>query len=69
MNSITFSSQSTFIKGMNLVDGVVVVNEIVDFTKKTKNQCMILIVKQKLYIISQIMSLHQYHTKINLIPT
>lgn len=42
MNSIISSSQSAFIKGRNLVDGVLVVNEIVDFAKRAKRQCLIL---------------------------
>lgn len=42
MNSIISPSQSTFLKGRNLMDGVVVVNEIVDFARKTKAQCLIL---------------------------
>jgi len=42
MNSIISSSQSAFLKGRNLVDGVVVVNEIVDFARKAKVQCLIL---------------------------
>ena len=35
-------TQSAFIKGMNLVDGVLVVNELADFAKKTKQECLIL---------------------------
>jgi len=42
MNSIISQSQSAFLKGRNLVDGVVVVNEIVDFARKMKRQCLIL---------------------------
>jgi hypothetical protein len=42
MNSIISSSQTAFIKGRNLVDGVLVVNEIVDFAKQAKRQCLIL---------------------------
>jgi len=41
MNSIISPSQSTFLKGMHLVDGVLVVNELVDYAKKTKKQCLI----------------------------
>jgi hypothetical protein len=36
MNSIFASTQSAFIKGRNLVDGVLVVNEIVDLAKKAR---------------------------------
>jgi len=42
MNSIISSTQSTFLKGRNLVDGVLVVNEIVDLAKKTNRRCLIL---------------------------
>ncbi|PNX96151.1 cysteine-rich receptor-like protein kinase, partial [Trifolium pratense] len=42
MNSIIASSQSAFIKGRNLVDGVMIVNEIVDLAKKTGKDCLIL---------------------------
>jgi hypothetical protein len=42
MDTIISSSQSAFIKGRNLVDGVLVVNELVDFAKKTKKECLIL---------------------------
>jgi hypothetical protein len=41
MNSIISLNQSAFLKGRNLVDGVVVVNEIVDLAKKTGNDCMV----------------------------
>jgi len=36
MNSIISSSQSAFLKGRNLVDGVLVVNELVDYAKKRR---------------------------------
>ncbi|MCH84888.1 LINE-1 reverse transcriptase like, partial [Trifolium medium] len=42
MNSIIASSQSAFLKGRNLVDGVLIVNEIVDLAKKTGKECLIL---------------------------
>lgn len=42
MDSIISSSQSVFIKGMNLIDGVLVVNKLVDFAKKSKRECLIL---------------------------
>ncbi|KAK2397838.1 hypothetical protein QL285_059374 [Trifolium repens] len=35
------NSQSAFIKGRQLVDGVVVVNEVIDFAKKFKRECLI----------------------------
>ena len=42
MNNLISHSQSAFLKCRNLVDGVVVVNEIVDLGKKLKRQCLIL---------------------------
>jgi len=42
MNSIIFGSQSAFLKGRHLVDGVLVVNEVVDLTKKSNRECLIL---------------------------
>jgi hypothetical protein len=41
MDSIISSNQSAFIKGRNLVDGVLVVNEVVDWAKKSKKECFI----------------------------
>ena len=41
MNSIISSSQSAFLKCRHLVDGVLVVNELVDFAKKAKKECLI----------------------------
>jgi len=38
MNLIISTTQSTFIKGRNLVDGMLVVNELVDYTKKMNKQ-------------------------------
>jgi hypothetical protein len=35
------NTQSTFIKGRQLVDGVVVVNKVIDFAKKLKKECLI----------------------------
>jgi hypothetical protein len=40
-NSIISPSQSAFLKGRHLVDGVLVVNELVDYAKKTKKKCLI----------------------------
>jgi hypothetical protein len=42
MNSIISTNQSGFPKGRNLVDGVMVINELVDYAKKAKRQCLIL---------------------------
>jgi hypothetical protein len=41
MDSIVNSTQSAFIKGRSLVDGVVVVNEVLDLAKKTGKNCLI----------------------------
>jgi hypothetical protein len=41
MDSVISTNQSAFIKGRNLVDGVVVVNEAVDWAKKSKKDCLI----------------------------
>jgi len=41
MNSIISQSQSAFFKGRHLVDGVLVVNELVDYAKKSKEECLI----------------------------
>lgn len=42
MNSVISQSQSAFLKGRNLVDGVLVVNEVVEMAKKLKHECLIL---------------------------
>jgi hypothetical protein len=42
MDGLIDSTQSAFLKGRYLVDGVMVVNEIVDFAKKTGKECLIL---------------------------
>jgi hypothetical protein len=42
MDSVISSNQSAFIKGRNLVDGVVIVNEVVDWAKKAKKDCLII---------------------------
>jgi hypothetical protein len=42
MNSIISQNQSAFLKGRNLGDGVLVINEIVDFAKKSNADCLIL---------------------------
>ncbi|WJX68278.1 hypothetical protein P8452_52666 [Trifolium repens] len=41
MDSIISSNQSAFLKGRNLVDGVLVVNEVVDLARRTGKDCMI----------------------------
>ncbi|WJX93090.1 hypothetical protein P8452_74658 [Trifolium repens] len=41
MDSVISPTQSAFIKGRNLVDGVLVVNEVVDWVKKEKKECII----------------------------
>jgi hypothetical protein len=43
MNHIISSNQLAFLKGRNLVDGVVVINEIVDYARKFKKECLILL--------------------------
>jgi len=42
MHSIISVSQLAFLKGRHLVDGVLVVNEVVDLAKKSKRECLIL---------------------------
>jgi hypothetical protein len=42
MNPKISPNQSAFLKGRYLVDGVVVINEIVDYAKKFKKECLIL---------------------------
>jgi hypothetical protein len=41
MDSIIYKNQSTFIKGRNLADEVVVVNEVVDLAKRRKKDYVI----------------------------
>jgi hypothetical protein len=41
MNVIIAPTQSVFLKNRNLVDGVLVVNEVVDLAKKTGRECMV----------------------------
>jgi hypothetical protein len=41
MNGIIAPTQSAFLKNRNLVDGVLVVNEVVDLAKKTGRDCMV----------------------------
>ncbi|MCH90117.1 transposon TX1 putative 149 kDa protein, partial [Trifolium medium] len=42
MNLLVESTQSAFLKGRNLVDGVVVVNEVVDMARRNGQSCLIL---------------------------
>jgi hypothetical protein len=42
MDSLVASTQSAFLKGRYLVDGVMVVNEVVDMAKKSGKECLIL---------------------------
>jgi hypothetical protein len=42
MNTIISPSQSAFLKGRHLVDGVLVVNELVDYARKLNKECLIL---------------------------
>jgi hypothetical protein len=42
MDSVVASTQSTFVKGRNLVDGVMVVNEVIDLAKKMGRACLVL---------------------------
>ncbi|MCH87373.1 LINE-1 reverse transcriptase like, partial [Trifolium medium] len=41
IDSVIAPNQSAFIKDRNLVDGVLVVNEVVELAKKTKRECLI----------------------------
>jgi hypothetical protein len=41
MNSLIATTQSAFIKGRNLVDGVLVTNELVDLARRQRKQCFI----------------------------
>jgi hypothetical protein len=41
MDSLVAPTQSAFLKGRNLVDGVLVVNELVDLAKRQNKQCLI----------------------------
>ena len=41
MDKIISSNQSVFIKGRQLVDGVVAVNEVIDFARKARKECLV----------------------------
>jgi hypothetical protein len=41
MNNLIALNQSAFLKGRNLVDGVLVVNEVIDHAKKSGKECMV----------------------------
>jgi len=41
MNSIISVSQSAFLKGRHLVDGVLIINEVVDLAKRENRECLI----------------------------
>jgi hypothetical protein len=41
MNSLIAQNQSAFLKGRNLVDGVLVVNEVIDLAKSSGKECMV----------------------------
>lgn len=45
IGSLISTSQSTFIKGRQMLDGVLVINEVVDFAKMKKNECLLFKVK------------------------
>jgi hypothetical protein len=42
MDLVISSNQSAFIKGRNLVDGVMVVNEVIDLANKMGRACLVL---------------------------
>ncbi|MCI13370.1 transposon TX1 putative protein [Trifolium medium] len=42
LGELISKTQSAFLKGRQLVDGVVVVNEVIDFAKKAGKECLIL---------------------------
>jgi len=41
MDKLISSNQSAFIKGRQLMDGVVAVNEIIDYARKGRKECLI----------------------------
>jgi hypothetical protein len=42
MDSLVETTQSTFLRGRNLVDGVVVINDVVDLARRNGQSCLIL---------------------------
>lgn len=42
MKTVILANQSAFIQGSNILDGVVVVNELIDYAKKQREACMLL---------------------------
>lgn len=42
MTSVIASNQSAFLPGRNILDVVVIINEVVDFSKRAKKECLIL---------------------------
>jgi hypothetical protein len=42
MNPVISTSQSAFMKGRNLAEGDLIINEVVDLAKKWKRECLIL---------------------------
>jgi hypothetical protein len=50
MKHIISPSQAAFLKGRNLLDGVLIVDEVIDYARKVKSQCLILKVDfEKIY--------------------
>lgn len=41
LEPIVSSNQSAFLPGRNILDGVVVINEVVNFAKKERKECLI----------------------------
>lgn len=41
MNKLIFPSQSAFLKGRMLIDGVMVINELVDLARRSRKVCLI----------------------------
>lgn len=46
MNPLITINQSAFLPNINILDGVVVINEVVDYTKKERNEGLILKVRK-----------------------
>lgn len=41
LGSVILVNQTAFLKGRNILDGVVVVNEIIEYAKKERKPCML----------------------------